>query len=341
MIKKVRSENYNYNFNNETGFFVRWGKTLDDDPEFSPFGPEILDMEISTICDGGCSFCYKSNTEVGKNMTFETFKKVLHKMPTNLTQIAFGIGSIDGNPDLWKIMEYCRSNEYNQVVPNITINGKKLTDEYTDNLARLCGAVAVSRYNPDTCYNAVKKLSDRGLKQVNIHQLLCKETLQSCYQVIDDYQNDPRLKNLNAIVFLLMKPKGKRNKFHQLTSKEEYKKLIDYAFEHNAPIGFDSCSAPSFLQCVQDRPDFEKLQMLAEPCESDCFSAYINVDAKFFHCSFTEGEDSWKGIDVLNCDDFIRDVWNSSEACRFRQKLMDSTKRDGCRSCPIFNLNME
>jgi len=341
MIKKVRTPNYNYNFNVKNGLFARWGSTLEDDPEYSPLGPEILDLEISTICDGGCSFCYKTNTEVGDNMSFETFKTIFHKIPKNLTQIAFGIGSLGGNPDLWKIMEYCRSNEYNQVIPNITINGKRFTDEQADNLARICGAVAVSRYDPDTCYDAVKKLTDRGLKQTNIHQILCHETLENCYQVIEDWKNDERLSGLNAIVFLLMKPKGKRNKYHQLTSSKEYKRLIDYAFEQGAPIGFDSCSAPSFLECVKDRDDFKRLEMLAEPCESDCFSAYINTEGKFFHCSFTEGEDGWDGIDVVNCNDFMDDVWNSPEVLRFRSLLMKSAEECGCRSCPIFNLDME
>ena len=340
-IKAVRSPDYNYTFDTTNGFFMRWGKTIDDDPEFSPLGPEILDIEISTICNGGCSFCYKSNTLRGKNMSFETFKTILHKIPRTLTQIAFGIGNIDANPDLWKIMEYCRTNDYNQVVPNITINGIDFTDEQADNLVRLCGAVAVSHYEDDNCYNAVKKLSDKGLKQINIHKLLCKETLEECYKVINDSKSDKRLAGLNAIVFLLMKPKGKRNKYHQLTSLKEYKELINYAFEKKAAIGFDSCSAPSFLRAVKDREDYDKLEMLAEPCESDCFSSYINVDGRYFHCSFTEGQDGWDGVDVLACEDFMKDLWNSPEVERFRGCLMKSAKEQGCRSCPIFKLDME
>lgn len=163
--KRLISKNCNYYFRKDNGFMITWGKTKKEDPEYSPHGPFILDMEISTICDGGCSFCYKSNTEVGENMSFETFKTIFHKMPKTLTQIAYGVGSIDGNPDLWKIMDYCRNNDHNVVIPNITINGKRLTDEYADNLVRLCGAVAVSRYNPDTCYNAVKKLNNRFMKK--------------------------------------------------------------------------------------------------------------------------------------------------------------------------------
>ena len=46
--KCVRSEGYNFNFNKIDGFFARWGKTLEDDPEYSMWGNEILDIEVST-----------------------------------------------------------------------------------------------------------------------------------------------------------------------------------------------------------------------------------------------------------------------------------------------------
>ncbi len=62
--KIVSSENYNYIFDRETGFFARWGRTKDDDPIYSPFGPEILDIEISEICNMGCTFCFPSETKI-------------------------------------------------------------------------------------------------------------------------------------------------------------------------------------------------------------------------------------------------------------------------------------
>jgi hypothetical protein len=214
--KVLKSPNYNYKFNKQTGFFVRYGETEDDDPEFCPFGPEILDIEVSTICHGigkPCKHCYKSNTGKGKNMRLGKFKKIFNKMPKTLTQIAFGIGDISSNPDLFKMFEYCRNNDYNQVVPNITINGWGLTDEQAEKFASLCGAVAVSRYeNKDVCYNAVEKLIKAGLKQVNIHHLVSKETYLSCFETIEDACKefgDERLSGLNAIVFLMLKNKGR------------------------------------------------------------------------------------------------------------------------------------
>lgn len=87
-IKQVTSPDYNYRFNSNTGEFVRWGKTWEDDPKVGPI--EILDLEISEVCDGipdtgetvakPCSFCYKSNTKKGRNMSFDTFKNIFDKI---------------------------------------------------------------------------------------------------------------------------------------------------------------------------------------------------------------------------------------------------------------------
>jgi hypothetical protein len=340
-IKCVKSPEYSYIFRPRDGFFMRWGKTPKDDPDFSPIGPEIADIEISTVCDRQCSFCYKSNGPVGRNMSFETFKHIFHLLPKNLTQIAFGIGSLDGNPELYDILGYCRTNDYNQVVPNITINGQGLTDYHAGRLAEICGAVAVSRYNSDTCYDAVQKLSEAGVGQVNIHQLLCENTYSSCLRLLEDYKSDSRLnEHLRAMVFLLMKPKGERNWYRQLKDFDAYRTLVNKALEEGIPIGFDSCSAPTFLQAVKGHENEEMYNMVCEPCESDCFSSYINVDARYFHCSFTEGEDGWEGINLLEVKDFMKEVWNHPEVLKFRGKLMVNQERDGCRSCPIFDLSM-
>jgi len=335
-VKAFKSPNYNFVFNLEDGYFARWGKNKEDDPEYSPFGPEILDIEISTICSKACQFCYKSNgTYVGSNMSFETFKIMFDKFPKHLTQIAFGIGDIDGNPDMWKIMNYCRENK---VIPNITINGERMTSELYDNLAKTCGAVAVSLYDKDTCYNAVKELSDRGMKQVNIHCLLSEETYLMCRSLLADRKVDSRLAGLNAIVFLWLKSKGQRNHLNQVDSKEKFKWLIEAAIKDEKPFGFDSCSASNFLQAVSSDKNFELYKTMSEPCESTLFSYYINVDGVGFPCSFSEDTPAYRGVDVIGCKDFIKDVWNAEETQKFRMRVMANKDCNGCRMCPIYDL---
>lgn len=331
-IKVAVSPDYNYVFNKDTGYFARWGKTKDNDPTHAPCGPEIADIEVSTICHRKCDFCYKSNTSKGKNMSFETFKKVFANLPKTLTQIAFGIGSLNANPDLFEIMDYSRKNG---VIPNITINGDNLDDIQVQKLTKTCGAIAVSRYEPkDVCYNAVEKLTARDHLQINIHAMLAMETYDQCFQVVRDSLTDDRLSKLNAIVFLLLKPKGNRNNLHKIASLDKYKRLIAYAMKKEVNIGFDSCSAPIFLKSIKDHKDYDKLSQYCESCESTLFSIYINVNGEVFPCSFLD--DGNPGIDVTK--NKMSDIWNSDKIVDFRNKLINNVDENNCRMCPAFDI---
>jgi hypothetical protein len=350
-IKRVISPDYNYHFNMKTGEFARWGKTLEDDPKSGYL--EIFDLEVSEVCNGipdkgsdvavPCSHCYKSNTKSGRNMSFDTFKSIFDKLPRTLTQIAFGIGDLWSNPYLVRMFEYCRNNDWNPgVVPNLTINGWGLDAAWAGTLHEHCGAVAVSRYdNEDVCYDAVKRLTDTGMTQINIHQVLSVETYDSCFGLIDAAINDPRLAKLNAIVFLTLKPKGKRNKMSTLKDVTKYKELVTYALDNGIGIGFDSCSAPTFLAAMKDHPKFEMLSQLSESCESDRFSGYANVEGIWSHCSFTEGLPNWGTIDLKEITDFDAEVWNSPKVKMFRSCLTCQTN-DHIASevylCPVYDL---
>jgi MoaA/NifB/PqqE/SkfB family radical SAM enzyme len=324
-MKTLNSPGYNYLFDTNTGLFMRWGDTKEDNPVFSPIGPEILDIEISERCTQGCKMCYKSNVSKGRNMSLDTFKNIIDKMPTIL-QIAIGIGDIDGNPDLFLMMEYARSKG---VVPNITINGYKLTDEIVDNLARLCGAVAISNYDRDICYSAVKKLTDKGMKQINIHQLLAAETKYQILELIEDYRYDVRLRKMNAIVFLSLKKKGRGISYTRL-SDSDFKQIVNFCFDNNVRFGFDSCTACKFTNIIKGNSNFKTILPMIEPCESSLFSSYVNVAGDFYPCSFAEIE---KGINVEKSIDFLKDVWYNSKTIEWREKLLAND-----RNCPIYNV---
>ena len=251
-LKMVRSEGYNYLFRKDNGVFMRWGKTKEEDPNFSPFGSEILDLEATTVCPGvpglpdsngnmvesPCRFCYKSNTKNGKNMTLDTFKAILDKFPKYngihfLTQVAFGADSnATSNPELFDMMAWARKCG---VIPNITV--ANISDETADKLVSVCGAVAVSRYaNKNICYDSVKRLTDRGLSQTNIHQMVSLESFDQAMETLHDRLTDPRLAKMNAIVLLSLKQKGRGVSFNRLPD-EKYKQLIDFALENKIPVG--------------------------------------------------------------------------------------------------------
>lgn len=330
--KMCKSDNYNYLFNLKNGYFLRWGATPADDPISAP-GPEILDIEITTICDNGCPFCYKGNTANGKNMSLKTFKKVLDKFPPTLTQIAFGAdASATANPDLWDMARYARSKF---VIPNITV--ANISDEVADKLSALMGAVAVSRYaDKNKCYDSVKKLTDRGMDQINIHNMICEETFDQTMETIYDMTHDSRLIGMNALVLLSLKKKGRGEKGFTPLSQERFNLLVEAATKARINYGFDSCGANKYINYLESENPVNKKQLLmsVEPCESGLFSTYVSVDGEYFPCSFCEGVEGWeKGIDLLSISNFTEEVWNSDRVNEWRKKLLGN-----CRNCPIYNI---
>ena len=228
------------------------GETKADDPEMCPVGPEILDIEISVNgCPNNCEFCYKENNNgPATNMTLGEFKEILDKFPKTLTQVAFGITGTQTNPDFIGMMKYCREKG---IIPNFTLSGIDATDEFIEESSKLIGAVAVSAYKTDknVCYNTVRKYIDQGITQTNIHLLVSAQTIEFVYEVLDDYKNNPKLKGMNAIVFLGVKPKGRaKGKFDSIT-QNEYMALVDHCLREGISFGFDSCSAPKYEKAVK------------------------------------------------------------------------------------------
>lgn len=346
----LASIEYNFVLDKKTGQFARWGKTKNEDPLYSVFGPEILDLEISTICHGPkndrgknqvCSFCYKGNTGKGIKMSFDTFKVIFDKMPKTLGQIAFGIGDMPetDEDDMWRMFAYCHLNG---VVPNLTFNGYGLNNINVPLLASYCGAIAVSHYNStDDCFNAIETLSKAGVKQMNIHKVLSQETLDECHELISFAAVDERAKQyLKAIVFLTLKPKGSRNTFNPIKDVSAYKELIDHAAKCGVQMGMDSCSAKMYLMAMKEHPRFEQFAAMVESCESTLFSSYINVNGDFFPCSFTEDESGWEnGVSVVEAKDFLKDVWYHPRVLGFRGQNIATTDASicgDCRSCVTF-----
>lgn len=338
--KKIyRSEEVNFNFDMKTGHMMTWGKTPADDPIYSHF-PFILDIEITTKCNGPagklCGFCYKSNNPNGFNMDLDTFKSIIDKMPW-LTQCALGADAQgQTNPDMFDMMAYARSKG---IVPNLTI--ADVSKDVAARLAAVAGAVAVSVYKHagfDVAFNSVANLAEAGQQQINLHFMVSSKTYDDAFNVVDAVKNDPRLKQVNAIVFLGLKQKG-RGKNWDTVTREQYKKLVEYCLDSGVGFGFDSCSAPAFVEAMEGHPNFEQYKQYAEDCEATMFSSYINEKGEFFPCSFTERwvEGGWEeGLDVLEANDFIKDIWEHPKTKQFRNELIGNKDHNGCRNCPAY-----
>jgi hypothetical protein len=336
--KKCISLDYNFIFNKKNGMFLRWGKNYNEDPSFAPFGPEILDIEITTKCqNGNCKECYKSNTSNGQNMSFETFKTIIDKVAKSkiLTQVAIGADyDLTANPDLWKMMEYCRSIG---IIPNITVG--KVTKDSALNLAKYAGAVAISYHNnKDICYDSVKMLTDLGMKQINIHFVIYQDSYNMALQIADDIVKDSRLKELNAMVLLSLKPKGRGANLIQL-SQDKFNILVKKLMDLGISYGFDSCSSQKVMNSLVDHPQKHQITQCITPCCATLFSSYINVLGEFSPCSFCEKSNTEfdHSLNVINCSDFLKDIWYNNTTINLRQKMINRQCNNNFE-CPIYKV---
>ncbi len=333
VAKQVWSRGYSYYFRKSDGFFARWGTTYADDPQWSPFGPELADIEISKDgCPGFgttempklCRYCYKSNTaQEPHNMSLDTFRHILDVLGPQLTQVAFGITGVKTNPDFIAMMEYCREKG---VVPNFTLTGADLDDDTAQRIGNLVGACAVS-YHGDTelCFRTIERLARAGVRQINIHAVTVdKQALIDLMVRIYSRRIMSADFQLNAVVLLSLKPKGRAMNL-KCISQDELAEVVELAKSLGINVGFDSCSAHKAFEMYP-----EEMHHMIEPCESGLFSVYIDSYGVFHPCSFAEETVTDVTLDMTKVNDFIQDVWLHPTIVQWREALLERG-----RQCPL------
>ena len=355
----MRSPNFNYDFDLVYGTMNTWGKTFDEDPDFCEAGPLIADIEIVQGCSGvngkPCKYCYKSNDRTNwKFMDLDKFKTIIERLnfSNQLTQVAFGLASVgDENPALPYMCDYLRSID---VIPNGTVACP--TKEVAETIAAKFGGCAVSYHGDiDVLADSVallheaRKKKGSTLKQINIHAVYYEENYNEIVELLETVKEDERFEGLNAVVLLALKKCGRAESgpFTPM-STEKFRSLVKLAFELGVGLGFDSCSAPKFIdaasELMKDKiietpkrtkehvEEFAEMVKLSEPCESSLMSAYVNVDGEYFPCSFGEHLDF--GFDVLG-DESFEELWVSKEGAfaDWRKRLIE-----GGRACPMYKV---
>ena len=139
-----------------------------------------MDIGIMGKCENKCSFCYQGDKEED-HMTFEDYSELISQSKWFVNQIALG-GR--GDPNLHpKFAQILLLTRYNHIVPNYTTSGKNLTDGHVRATAFLCGAVAVSMYEKDFTFNALKMFMDAKCK-TNIHYVLSSESISKAIDLL-------------------------------------------------------------------------------------------------------------------------------------------------------------
>ena len=184
--------------------------------------------------------------------------------------------------------------------------------------------------------NEAKEKLHRDIK-VNIHCLLAQETLGSVDELITDLVEHFDYYDIKAVVFLSLKQKGRGEGFNPVTDKQ-FKDLMNKCFFYHIPFGFDSCSAPKFVDSIKERHDYDLMVRYVESCESCLYSLYIDTFGKFYPCSFMEKEGEWaQGINMHTVRDFRKEVWNEHRVLDWRKESMKYLC-SGCNKCRFFKI---
>jgi len=322
--KQFKNDHYELLFNTETGFELLRGINGHPDP-FSLEMPSMIDCGIMGHCENKCSFCYQGDKEE-PNMSLEDFKKIIDECKYHTNQTALG-GRGDPNlhENFKEIMEYARNNN---VVPNYTTSGRNLTQHQVDISKSLAGAVAVSDYNRDFTYRALKMFIDADVK-TNIHFILSKESANCATNIlkgIDVWDGRVNLDKLNAVIFLLFKSQGRGKSLHWKPKPYQLYKFRELIKDPKCKfkVGLDSCLVCKIIR----HADFSPIQKIAiDTCESGRMSAYVTPDMKLVPCSFADHD--LYGISIK--DRPIKEVWESSEPfIEFREKLKKNPEQ-----CPV------
>lgn len=139
-FRQCDSDNYKYIFDKVEGTFIRWGRTVDDDPEYAPFGPEIADIEVTTSCGHGCEYCVPNDTAI---LTPDGLKKIVDIRPNDVVKSISG-SNVEPVDNVVKEI-YCR--HYTGKMIKLELDNKTILYLTPDHKVRLTSGVWIEAKN--------------------------------------------------------------------------------------------------------------------------------------------------------------------------------------------------
>ncbi|WP_368490958.1 radical SAM/SPASM domain-containing protein [Clostridium sp. BJN0013] len=321
---KVRRHSKNYNFygDTETGVTMRWGSSINTNPEYAPW-PELADISISNHCTKGCEFCYKESTENNSFMLLDEYTYVLSSLNSkrwgNVFQVALGGGEPLEHPSF---IEIIKETNKKGIVANFTTNGIHLDKTTVKYIKDKVGAVAISVATVNELnLDKIKLLTDEGIK-ANIHFILDNRSIYEAIDILKGNYND-LFKNINGIIFLTYKPKGRASIDKCLNMDEKFKEFTALT-ENNmctARIGFDACFVPVLMKYTDVNVDY------IDSCECGFFSVYIDEKLNVTPCSFANNQKFSYNLKEYT----METIWQQKYE-NYRKEILKNTCINHCKN---------
>jgi radical SAM protein with 4Fe4S-binding SPASM domain len=253
-------------------------------------------------------------------MSYLDYQEIIRQVRGKVMQVALGgRGDPNKHQQFGDILKLTRAND---IVPNYTTSGLKLTQDEVSLTVEYCGAVAVSWYRSKYTLKALDAFISAGAT-TNIHYVLSNSSIDEAIDRLkkNNFFGDGT-NRINAVVFLIHKPVGLGDQSEVLRAEDprvhEFFDIVSN-WQGNFSIGVDSCSTPGIVNFASSvRMDY------LDTCEGARFSAYITPDMIMTPCSFDQSAEY--GVSLR--DHTIEEAWASDKFKRFRDHL-----RTSCPSC--------
>lgn len=329
---RKHSDNYNFVADPLTGFSMRWGKTVRENPQRAPI-PELIDISISNHCTNQCSFCYRESRPDSSFMSLSDYEFILNSIYDiqwgNVFQVALGGGEPLEHPNFLDFLKLSR--RYN-IIPNFTTNGLHINRAIVQDIKCLVGTAAISFPDILCIPSSNANIFIAGGIKTNIHFILDRESIIQGIEILEGLHN-LILKGFNSIIFLTFKPTGRGSDNLCLEWNENLIKFCGLIDNNRCGIkvGFDSCFMPMLMHLTNTDTTF------IEPCECAFFSAYIDEILNVKPCSFDNSNEFTYNLRETKFSDIWNNFWET-----YRNRQINTCKRTckntlNCRGgCPYY-----
>lgn len=298
--------------------------------------PALADIQITAKCNLHCPHCYANSMPDGGNIFWKDLILALDNFSSaGVFQVALGGGEPTLHPNFTQILKEVRKRK---MIPNLTTNGKELTEKIAKDMGDYCGAVALSIEGIGKDFEKRRNFSWNKFCQSI--KLLKKHGNRLVFQITASDNNIEKLPDIieflleskpYGLIFLAYKPVGRGKFFDDVLAsrsndfvKGVLKKCL-IKISDKTKVGFDCCFVQGIIELAKELSpfDFE----IIEGCSALRNSLAVNKNLDVLPCSFIN-----YSLGNLKQNDLVS-LWQGEKAKKFRKKFYRGIEKKECKNC--------
>lgn len=305
------------------------------------YKPLTMDIEPTTGCNFRCTMCQVSSPGFkAKNMTLETFEKLIDQNPQLIKIKLQGMGEPLVNKNFFEMIDIC---DKNGVFVETVTNGSLLNDKNIDKII-----------NSNSIYKV--SISVDGSTKKTFEDIRVKSDFNNVINNIKNLSNEIKLhkKNINLRALCLIQ----KSNFHQFEEililckelgfdelayqvqltgwgKTEWEKV-----NQEKDINFENYEDKNKLKDILNKHNDKNFKASIvedniltkeNKCSYPWHNPYISAEGKVVACCMVADPEIISFGDI-NKSEFNK-IWNNKEFLNFRSSITNHKLRDFCKNC--------